>query len=203
MEPPEKRVVALLHIVDHVAGNVDAGDFVLVHAGELYDSLLGEEVGYGKRGVDENAVSLGHAVHHHLKPVGICKGLTAGENEIAFGGDLVEHADALAYLFYAEAFPVAVFLLVDTERAVVVAVVGHEHRNGGAALSGHVFLRHGTPSLEYCANYIIKGEINPYLFMNYFRFPIRAVPGIYKNPIAALSIFCARIPMLFGCHLLL
>ena len=50
----------------------------------------------------------------------------------------MEHADALAHLFHAEAFGILIFLLVDAERAVIFAVVRDEHRDGRAALAGHI-----------------------------------------------------------------
>ena len=138
LERAEKLVVALLHIVHHVAGDVDAGDLILVALRERNDALGGEKIGYRERRVDEHAVALRDAVHHHLQRVRLGKRLAAGEHEIALWRDLMEHADALAHLFHAEAFGILVFLLIDAERAVVFAVVRNEHRDGRAALAGHI-----------------------------------------------------------------
>ena len=82
-------------------------------------------------------------------PCGIspCR-LAAGEHEVALRRDAVHDADALADGLQRKALGVLIFLLVDAEGAVVVAVIGDEDRHRGAALSGFVRIAH-LPLLFY------------------------------------------------------
>ena len=96
----------------------------------------------GQGGVDEDPVGGGDLIQHPLQGLDIGEGLAAGEDEIAAGGDGVHAADALQDLLQGEAGHVGVFLFIDAERAVVLAVVGDEDGDGSAAFSGFVRMTH-------------------------------------------------------------
>jgi len=83
-------------------------------------------------------MSGGDLIEHGLQSVQVSEGLTAGEDEVTLGGDLIHGADGFTDLLQAEAYRVLIFLLVDTERAVVAAVIGDENRDGCAAFTGLV-----------------------------------------------------------------
>ena len=134
---PQHLVGTLLHVFYQVAGDVHAGDLVPVASGEVQHFLGGVEPGLHREGgVDIHLVGGGDNVQHFLQGLQIGQRLAAGEHEIAPGGDGVHGADALQNGVQAEAGAVGVFLFVDAEGAVVVAVVGHENRDGCAALAG-------------------------------------------------------------------
>ena len=77
-----------------------------------------------------------------LELFNVGKGLAAGKDEIAFGGDGIHPADALDNLLQREAGHVPVFFLIDTEGAVVFAVVGDENRHRSAAFPGFIGMFH-------------------------------------------------------------
>ena len=134
----QQRVGTLLHVLLQVAGDVHAGDFVPVPLREGNHLLRRGVLLHGEGGVDVHLVGGGDGVQHLLQGVQVRQGLAAGEHEVAPGGDGVHDADAVDDFRQAEAGAVGVFLLIDAERAVVLAVVGHEYRHRGAALSGFV-----------------------------------------------------------------
>ena len=140
---PQHLVGALLHIFHQVAGDVHAGDLVPVAAGKVQHLLRRIEAGLHREGgVDIHLVGGGDGVQHLLQGLQIGQRLAAGEHKVAPGGDGVHGADAVQNGVQAEAGAVGVFLLVDAEGAVVVAVVGHEHRDGGPALAGLIGVAH-------------------------------------------------------------
>ena len=140
---PQHLVGALLHIFHQVAGDVHAGDLVPVAAGKVQHLLRRVEAGLHREGgVDIHLVGGGDGVQHLLQGLQIGQRLAAGEHKVAPGGDGVHGADAVQNGVQAEAGAVGIFLLVDAEGAVVVAVVGHEHRDGGPALAGLIGVAH-------------------------------------------------------------
>ena len=140
---PQHLVGTLLHIFHQVAGDVHAGDLVPVAAGKVQHLLRRVEAGLHREGgVDIHLVGGGDGVQHFLQGLQIGQRLAAGEHKVAPGGDGVHGADAVQNGVQAEAGAVGVFLFVDAEGAVVVAVVGHEHRDGGPALAGLIGVAH-------------------------------------------------------------
>lgn len=137
-DPAENVIAAFGNVLDHMSGAVDAGDFVLVLLGEGYQVILGRTLEGGQRGIDEHPMGGGDLIEHGLQSVQVSEGLTAGEDEVTLGGDLIHGADGFTDLLQAEAYRVLIFLLVDTERAVVAAVIGDENRDGCAAFTGLV-----------------------------------------------------------------
>ena len=81
-----------------------------------------------------------------LELFNVGKGLAAGKDEIAFGGDGIHPADALDNLLQREAGHVPVFFLIDTEGAVVFAVVGDKDGDGSAAFPCFVWMIHDDRS---------------------------------------------------------
>ena len=90
----------------------------------------------------------GDVIQHSLQGVQIGEGLTAGEHEVAFGGDGVHDVDALADLVCGEACQIGVFPFVDTERTVIAAVVRDKDRDRSAALSCLVRMLQGLNDLS-------------------------------------------------------
>ena len=133
---------ALLHVVYQMAGDVHAGDLVLVPLRKGQHLVKGGGLLGGEGGVDIHLVGGGDGVQHFLQGLQIGQRLAAGEHKVAPGGDGVHGADAVQNGVQAEAGAVGVFLFVDAEGAVVVAVVGHEHRDGGPALAGLIGVAH-------------------------------------------------------------
>lgn len=152
---PEDLVAALGHVLDHMAGAVDAGDLVLVLLGEGHQVVLGHTIEGGQGGVDEDVVGGGDLVQHGLEGVQVGEGLAAGEDEVTLGGDFIHGADALADLFQAEAHGVGVLLLVNAERAVVAAVVGDENRDGCAALTRFVRILGHRKCLPFTSHFLL------------------------------------------------
>ena len=140
-------VGALLHIVLQVAGDVHAGDLVLVPLRKGQHFLEGGVGLGGKGGVDINLVGGGDGVQHLLQCVQVGQRLAAGEHKITPGRDAVHHLDACQYLLQTEAGAVHVFFFVDAEGAVVLAVVGYEHRHGGAAFPRFIGMGHVVDNL--------------------------------------------------------
>jgi hypothetical protein len=101
---------------------------------------------YGEGSVDVHLVGGRDLIQHHLQGMQVGKRLTTGKDEIAIGRDSIHNTDAFADFFCAESIQTAVFFFIDTERAVVAAVIGYEDRNGGAAFSGHIGVVHFTSS---------------------------------------------------------
>mgnify|MGYP002918634358 CR=1 FL=1 len=140
-------VRAFLHIVLQVAGDVHAGDLVLVPLREGQHFLEGGVGLGGKGGVDIDLVGGGDGVQHLLQCVQVGQRLAAGEHKITPGRDAVHHLDACQYLLQTEAGAVRVFFFVDAEGAVVLAVVGYEHRHGGAAFPRFIGMGHVVDNL--------------------------------------------------------
>ena len=126
----------------HVAGYIDAGDLVLVALGKRQNVLLGLMLRHGEGSVDIDLVGSGDLIEHALKRLQVCKGLAAGEHKVAVGRDGVHTADALADVVGREASQVCVLPFVDTEGAVVFAVVGDENRHRSAAFPGFIGMFH-------------------------------------------------------------
>ena len=145
-QPGQQRVIGLHHIVLHVAGHIDAGDLVLIPLREGQNVLLRLTFGDGQSGVDEHPVGGGDLIQHDLELFNVGKGLAAGKDEIAFGGDGIHPADALDDLLQREAGHIPVFFLIDTERAVVFAVVGDKDGDGSAAFPCFVWMIHDDRS---------------------------------------------------------
>ena len=135
-QPGQQRVVGFHHIVLHVAGDVDAGDLVSVPLRKCQNVRLGLVLGDGKGGVDIYLVGSGDFVQHHLEGLQVGEGLTPGEDEVAVGRDGVHPLDAPADLLQGKTCHIRILAFIDAEGAVVVAVVGHENRDGCAALAG-------------------------------------------------------------------
>jgi len=147
-DPSQHLVGALLHIVLQVAGDIHAGDLVLIPLREGQHRVeRGVGLG-GERGVDIDLVGGRDGVQHPLQGVQIRQRLTAGEHEIAPGGDAVHDADALQNLLQAEPGAVRVFFFVDAERAVVLTVVGDEYRHSSAALPRFIGMSHVVGNLS-------------------------------------------------------
>ena len=125
-----------------MAGDVDAGDLMLVFFGESQNVLLGLMLGDRKRGIDIDLVSGGDLVQHDLKRLQIGQRLSAGEYKVTIGGDGIHPPDALADFFRGEARQVRIFPLVDAEGAVVFAVIGDENRHRCAALPSFIGMFH-------------------------------------------------------------
>ena len=142
----EDVVAAFGDVLDHVSGAVDAGDLVLVLLSERHQVVLGRTLEGGQSGVDEHPVGGGDLIQHDLELFNVGKGLAAGKDEIAFGGDGIHPADALDNLLQREAGHVPVFFLIDTEGAVVFAVVGDEDGDGSAAFPCFVWMIHDDRS---------------------------------------------------------
>ena len=140
-------VGAFLHIVLQVAGDVHAGDLVLVPLREGQHFLEGGVGLGGEGGVDIDLVGGGDGVQHLLQCVQVGQRLAAGEHKITPGRDAVHHPDACQYLLQTEAGAVRVFFFVDAEGAVVLAVVGYEHRHGGAAFPRFIGMGHVVDNL--------------------------------------------------------
>ena len=138
----QQVVVGLYHILLHMAGDVDAGDLVLVLLGKRQDIVLGLMLGHRQGGVDIDLVGGGDFVQHGLQRRQIGKGFTAGEYEVTAGRDSVHAADALADLLQRKTRQVSVFTFIDTKRAVVLAVVRDEDRHRCAALPRLVGMFH-------------------------------------------------------------
>ena len=130
----------------HVAGHIDAGDLVLIPLRKGQNVLLRLTFGDGQSGVDEHPVGGGDLIQHDLELFNVGKGLAAGKDEIAFGGDGIHPADALDNLLQREAGHVPVFFLIDTEGAVVFAVVGDKDGDGSAAFPCFVWMIHDDRS---------------------------------------------------------
>ena len=140
---PQHLVGALLHIFHQVAGDVHAGDLVPVAAGKVQHLLRRVEAGLHREGgVDIHLVGGGDGVQHLLQRVQIRQRLTAGEHEVAPGRDGVQRVDGVDDLVQREAGTVGVFLLIDTEGAVILTVIGDEHRDCGAAFTGLIRMCH-------------------------------------------------------------
>ena len=140
----KQAVIGLHHIFLHVAGDVDAGDLVLVPLREGQDVLLRLERGYRQGGVDIDLMGGGNLVQHTLQGLQVGKGFTAGEDEITVRSDGVHPADAGPDLLCGEAGQIRVFAFIDAERAVVFAVVGDEDGHGRAALPRLVGMVHNV-----------------------------------------------------------
>ena len=125
-----------------MAGDVDAGDLVLVLLSEGQDILLGGVLGYRQGGIDVDLVGGGDLVQHRLQRRQIGERLTAGKHKVTAGRDGVHTADALADLLQRKARQVSVFTFVDTKRAVVFAVIGDENRHRCAAFPRLVGMFH-------------------------------------------------------------
>ncbi|MPM34607.1 hypothetical protein SDC9_81193 [bioreactor metagenome] len=125
-----------------MTGDVEAGDFFPVAAGEFHDVALGLELGYRQGGVDIDFMGGGDAVQHHLQCIQIRQGLAARKHEVALRGDGVHLPNALADFSYGKARQVGVLLLVDAEGAVVVAVIRDKDGDGCAALARLVGMNH-------------------------------------------------------------
>ena len=125
-----------------MAGDIDAGDLMLVLFGEGEDVLLGCVLGYRQGGIDVDLVGGGDLVLHRLQRRQIGERLTAGKHKVTAGRDGVHTADALADLLQRKARQVSVFTFVDTKRAMVLAVVGDEDRHRCAALPRLVGMFH-------------------------------------------------------------
>ena len=131
-----------LDVALQMARNVDAGDLVRVAAGEV-DHLLRAAAGlHGERGVDIHLVRPGDRVEHPLQVTQLGEGLTAGENEVAFRRDGVHHGNGPQNRLDAEAGAVGIFLFIDTERAVVAAVIRHKNRDRGASFARLIGMSH-------------------------------------------------------------
>ena len=132
----------LFHILHQMPGDIHACYLVLVFFGES-QHVLRRAVGlHGEGGVDIDFMSGGDSVQHLLQSVQIRQRLAAGEHEVTFRGDGVHGADAAENSFQAKSAAVGVFFFIDTKRAVVGAVVGHENRDGGAAYPGLIGMAH-------------------------------------------------------------
>ena len=94
----QQIVVGLYHIVLHVAGDVDAGDLVLVALHEGQDLGLRLVLGHRQGGVDIDLVGGGDLVEHHLEGLQIGQRLAAGEHKVAVGRDGIHPPDALTDL---------------------------------------------------------------------------------------------------------
>jgi hypothetical protein len=125
-----------------MAGNIDAGDLVLVSLGKCQNVLLGLRLKHGQSGVDEDSVGGGNQINHGLKLLDVSKGLTTGENKVAVGSDRVHAADALTDLLQRETGQICILAFVDAERTVVVAIVGNENGYGCAALTSLIRIFH-------------------------------------------------------------
>ena len=145
-QPGQQRVIGLHHIVLHVAGYIDAGDLMLVPLREGQNVILGLILRHRQGGVDEHPVGGGDLVQHGLQLLNVSEWLTAGEHKVALGGDGIHPADALDNLLQREAGHVPVFFLIDTEGAVVFAVVGDEDGDGSAAFPCFVWMIHDDRS---------------------------------------------------------
>ena len=125
-----------------MAGDVDAGDLVLVLFRERQNVLLGLELRDGKGGVDKHSVGRGNVVQHYLERFQIGKRFAAGEHEVAIGGDFVHPVDTLADFLSGESGHVRILIFIDAEGAVVFAVIGDEDRHRGAAFTRLVRMFH-------------------------------------------------------------
>ena len=115
---------------------------------ERQNILLGLVLGDREGGIDIDLVGGGDFIQHDLKGAQVGQGLTPGEDEVAPGGDGVHPPDAGADLLQGEARHIRVFLFINTEGAVIFAVVGDEDRHRGAALPGLIGMCHDLIGLS-------------------------------------------------------
>ena len=158
---PQHLVRTLLHIVLQMAGDVHAGDLILVPLRKGQHLLKGGGGLGGEGGVDIDLVGGGDGVQHPLQGVQVGQRLAAGEHEIASGRDGVHHPDAVQNFVQREAGAVGIFFFVDAEGAVVLAVVGHKDRDSSAALPRFIGMGHVVDNLaSKCTKtlYIRKGR---------------------------------------------
>ena len=135
-------VGGFLHILHQMAGDVHTSDLVLVLLGEGQHLLGSVILLHGEGGVDVDLVGGGHGVQHLLQRLQIGQRLAAGEHEVTVRGDGIHHADALDDLLQRKTAAIGIFLFIDTEGAVIVAVVGNENCNGCAAFAGLIGVTH-------------------------------------------------------------
>ena len=157
----QQLVGALLHVLHQMAGYVDAGDLLPVFGHKVQHILRRVLLQHREGGVDVHLVGGGDLIQHHLQRGQVGKGLTAGKDKVAVGGDAIHHADALADLFGAEAVQTAVFFFINAEGAMVAAVIGHEDCDRCAAFSCHIRVVHVVILLErnlYCTTVNLKNQ---------------------------------------------
>ena len=139
-----------------MAGDVDTGDLVLILFGKGQNVLVGLKFPYGKRGIDKNAVRRGNLIQHDLQGGNVRERLPAGKDEITVRRDRVHTADTLADFFQRETGHIRVFLLINTEGAMVFAVVGDEYRYSGSARPGFVGMFHVCSAFPYPARRVVR-----------------------------------------------
>ena len=134
----------LLDILVQMAGNVDAGDLILVPLGKGDHLIRAAARLHGKRRVDINFVRCRDRVQHTLQILQIGKRFSAGENKIAIRRDFVHRLDALEDRLHGKARAVSVLLLVHAKRTVIAAVIRHKYRNGRAAFARLIGMAHSS-----------------------------------------------------------
>ena len=139
---PDDLVRALLDVFDEVAGDIHAGDLVLVLLGKGNHLLGGVPLLHREGRVDIDLVRRRDGVQHLLQGIEVGQRLAAGEDEVARGRDFVHRADAAQDRLQAEARAVLILLLVDAEGTMVVAVIGNKDRDGSAARPGLIRIAH-------------------------------------------------------------
>ena len=141
-----------------MAGDVHAGDLVLIPLRKGHHLVQRGVLLHREGGVDIHLVGGGDGIQHLLQRVQIRQRLAAGKDEIAPGRDGVQRANGCNDLLQRETRTIGIFLFIDTEGAVVLTIVGHEHRYGSAALPGliriHVSCK--TFPCEYSFNIVYR-----------------------------------------------
>ena len=85
---------ALLDVFDEVAGDIHAGDLVLVLLGKGNHLLGGVPLLHREGRVDIDLVRRRDGVQHLLQGIEVGQRLAAGEDEVARGRDFIHRADA-------------------------------------------------------------------------------------------------------------
>ena len=93
---------------------------------------------------DRHLVRSGDRVEHPLQVAQLGERLTAGENEVALWRDGVHHGNGPQNRLDAEAGAVGIFLFIDTERAVIAAVIRHKNGDRRPARPRFVGVAHSS-----------------------------------------------------------
>ena len=88
-------VRALLHILLQMAGDIHAGDLILVAPGKVQHFLQRGMLLYREGGVDIHLMGSGNGIQHLLQGLQIRQRLSAGKHKIAPGRDGIQRVDRL------------------------------------------------------------------------------------------------------------